>query len=78
MPKEIVTDELIRQVRNAVIASTYILRHPTRYTTRNCDTLRTARKEAMDLLDQLVIDRADKEPADPARAEQILQDDIPF
>lgn len=77
--KEIVTDELIMHVKNMVRGCTYVLRHPTRYTSRECEDLRKARAQAMNLLDQLVVERADKETTDLAKQNQILSgDDIPF
>lgn len=62
-----------------MIAATYILRHPTRYTSRQCPDLQQARAQALNLLDQLLLERADKEGDDQAKANQVIESgDIPF
>lgn len=74
-----ITPEYVAQVKAAIRAVTYILRHPTQYTMRDCEDLRSARKQAMDLLDQLCIELA-KQETEVAMKEKMLSDldDIPF
>lgn len=67
-----ITDEFVRNVRDGIKIVTYLLRHPNRLTSNTCGEMRDARRALEELLDQILIIRADLEHMTPEQREAYI------